>query len=113
MKFRLYLRGALDVEVEPEELRELGVIPTVDRGEVLIVSPSATEGEALSANAVLVNRLLGDQALEELRDKYGIEMLDWSTVCRVCDCTEEEACMPEGCEWVEPDLCSSCVNPPA
>lgn len=30
-------------------------------------------------------------------------------VCRVCGCTDEYGC-PEGCWWVEPDLCSSCVE---
>lgn len=29
--------------------------------------------------------------------------------CRVCGCTDECAC-PEGCEWVETDLCSGCVS---
>jgi len=29
--------------------------------------------------------------------------------CRVCGCTQERAC-PGGCYWVEPDLCSSCVD---
>lgn len=29
--------------------------------------------------------------------------------CRVCGCTDEEGC-PEGCYWVEPDLCSNCVG---
>lgn len=28
--------------------------------------------------------------------------------CRVCGCTDNQAC-PEGCWWVEPDLCSSCA----
>lgn len=27
--------------------------------------------------------------------------------CRVCGCTDICGC-PEGCWWVEPDLCSSC-----
>jgi len=30
-------------------------------------------------------------------------------ICRVCGCTDEEAC-EGGCTWVEPDLCSSCVE---
>lgn len=33
-------------------------------------------------------------------------------VCRVCGCTEEDACvLPLGgcCTWVEADLCSACV----
>lgn len=29
--------------------------------------------------------------------------------CRVCGCTEHFAC-PEGCSWVEPDLCSECAQ---
>jgi hypothetical protein len=30
-------------------------------------------------------------------------------VCRECGCTDERAC-PGGCSWVEPDLCSACVE---
>ena len=35
--------------------------------------------------------------------------------CRVCGCTESDACIvpqsPFGvCWWVEPDLCSACVD---
>lgn len=29
--------------------------------------------------------------------------------CRVCGCTDNDAC-EDGCSWVEPDLCSSCVE---
>lgn len=29
--------------------------------------------------------------------------------CRVCGCTDEEAC-PGGCIWAAPDLCSKCAN---
>lgn len=29
--------------------------------------------------------------------------------CRVCGCTDDRAC-PEGCYWVEADLCSECVD---
>lgn len=34
-------------------------------------------------------------------------------VCRVCGCTEDNACEMESgepCHWVEPDLCSACVE---
>jgi hypothetical protein len=31
-------------------------------------------------------------------------------ICRVCGCTEDNAC-DEGCCWVEPDLCSACAMP--
>lgn len=30
-------------------------------------------------------------------------------VCRVCGCTDDDACDPP-CEWVEPDLCSTCKD---
>ena len=30
-------------------------------------------------------------------------------ICRICGCTDEEAC-PEGCTWVEANLCSNCVD---
>lgn len=33
--------------------------------------------------------------------------IDEDTACRECGCSEEDAC-PDGCYWVEPDLCSSC-----
>jgi len=29
--------------------------------------------------------------------------------CRVCGCTDEDAC-EGGCEWVEDDLCSRCAE---
>lgn len=33
-------------------------------------------------------------------------------VCRVCKCTDSQACMTDNgpCHWVEPDLCSACVG---
>ena len=31
-------------------------------------------------------------------------------VCRVCGCTENNACPPDGCCWVEEDLCSACTE---
>ncbi len=31
-------------------------------------------------------------------------------MCRVCGCTDLHGC-PEGCWWVEEDLCSSCTQP--
>jgi hypothetical protein len=37
------------------------------------------------------------------------DLNDDDPVCRVCGCTEFHAC-PEGCWWVEPDLCSSCAE---
>jgi len=43
------------------------------------------------------------KATKVRRDKNGL------TRCRVCGCTETDAC-PGGCQWApgEPDLCSVC-----
>jgi hypothetical protein len=30
--------------------------------------------------------------------------------CRGCGCTDEFSCEPDGCIWVEADLCSACDN---
>lgn len=30
--------------------------------------------------------------------------------CRVCLCSEDQACMPGSCYWVSKDLCSECVK---
>jgi hypothetical protein len=32
-----------------------------------------------------------------------------SGACRRCGCTDYQGC-PDGCEWVQPDLCSTCVG---
>lgn len=29
--------------------------------------------------------------------------------CRVCGCTDDNACQPDPCHWVEPNLCSACA----
>ncbi len=29
-------------------------------------------------------------------------------VCRACGCSQNDACPPFSCSWVEPDLCSAC-----
>ncbi len=29
--------------------------------------------------------------------------------CRICGCTDKRAC-PDGCHWVDKDLCSKCID---
>jgi len=41
--------------------------------------------------------------------RHFLYIADNEQVCRVCGCTEDNAC-PGGCSWVEPDLCSRCVE---
>lgn len=38
------------------------------------------------------------------------QALDSQRRCRVCGCTDDNACMPYSCYWVEDDLCSECVG---
>lgn len=40
---------------------------------------------------------------------YILNRVRTEPVCRVCGCTEDNAC-PGGCYWVEPDLCSACAQ---
>lgn len=44
---------------------------------------------------------------------HGLGGVDHDPACRVCGCTENNACQPNRCHWVEPDLCSECVGKPA
>lgn len=52
----------------------------------------------------------GDDDIWKCWQKYFLERVDQEPVCRICGCTQENAC-PGGCYWVEPDLCSGCANP--
>lgn len=45
---------------------------------------------------------------KETKGKEFEEMLR-EPACRVCGCTESRAC-PDGCYWVEEDLCSECLD---
>ena len=48
-----------------------------------------------------------DQRKTTLIEQLGALSSEW--VCRVCGCTDLNAC-PDGCNWVEPNLCSRCVG---
>jgi hypothetical protein len=62
-----------------------------------------------SSNPELMYRMAGvaniHVDLESLLE--AIAMWEPTPTCRVCGCTDDEACFL-GCSWVEPDLCSSC-----
>lgn len=51
----------------------------------------------------------GNDALWECWQRYFRERVNNEQVCRVCGCTEDNAC-PGGCCWVEDDLCSACAS---
>lgn len=42
--------------------------------------------------------------------QYFLDQVANEQVCRVCGCTEDNACQPDSCYWVEKDLCSACVE---
>lgn len=45
----------------------------------------------------------------ECWQRYLLERAENEAVCRVCGCTQDNACKG-GCSWIEPDLCSSCAE---
>lgn len=47
--------------------------------------------------------------LEKMADYHCGEDDDDGPACRVCGCTENNACFPS-CHWVEDDLCSTCLE---
>lgn len=51
----------------------------------------------------------GQQGLFEIPDDVLADGAFLEPQCRVCGCTELDAC-PGGCSWVEEDLCSRCAN---
>lgn len=38
------------------------------------------------------------------------QALDGQRRCRVCGCSDNNACIPFSCYWVEDDLCSACAG---
>lgn len=50
----------------------------------------------------------GQQGLFEVPDDV-LACNQWEPQCRVCGCTELDAC-PGGCYWVEDELCSCCAE---
>ncbi|MEA4895782.1 MAG: hypothetical protein VB064_11040 [Oscillospiraceae bacterium] len=72
------------------------------------------KAELLHHAFALACRVLDDNLPVRLPDNqswrdYILERVRTEPVCRVCGCTEDNAC-PGGCCWVEPDLCSTCAE---
>lgn len=100
MRARLYLEGYVDVELDSRVAQMVCV-----RDGVL----APTDQNYESTFGTLVCMMLLDDVDQVERERYSLEPTAWSTICRVCGCTEEEAC-PSGCCWVEADLCSTCAQ---
>lgn len=52
-----------------------------------------------------------ERAAEALASVSGVSLELLVRTCRVCGCTDAEAC-PGGCSWAEADLCSTCPRVP-
>jgi hypothetical protein len=50
----------------------------------------------------------GDRPMWECWQKYITEVVESEAVCRVCGCTQDDACAG-GCSLAEDDLCRSCT----
>lgn len=50
------------------------------------------------------------QGIEDRRTAQVKEKAPVGLACRVCGCTEALGCPPDGCSWVEKDLCSACAE---
>lgn len=65
---------------------------------------------AFAVVALAVRVALLTRRVDELDERVAfLEPLFDVRRCRVCDCTDDVACM-SGCWWVEEDLCSSCAD---
>lgn len=63
---------------------------------------------------LIVRQSMTDEAADLLFSECGAPFLPdlrplAISQCRVCGCTDRCAC-PEGCSWVEDDLCSACAG---
>ena len=75
---------------------------------VLLVAVLGTLG-AIVLQSRIVNSLRDD--VDDLRRRMvDVELEISPRTCRVCGCTNAEACWPVGCHWVEEDLCSAHVE---
>lgn len=55
------------------------------------------------------NEQCGDREQYECWQKYFKEIVAGERVCKVCGCTNDNACKG-GCSWVTADLCSHCAD---
>lgn len=82
-------------------------------------SASCTAGAKQAASA-LAAKIFGELQRVDLVfiERIGLGEEEWlirpdiQQRCRVCGCNWHKACEPQGCCWVEPDLCSVCAASP-
>ncbi len=72
-----------------------------------IIQEAAEQLARLQKAFALACRILGDDGWARWQEHI-MERVDGEQVCRVCGCTQDNACLG-GCCWVEDDLCSQCA----
>lgn len=79
-----------------------------DRAPPLLRAAEASEQLVIE---LLKQAFAETDAVDAVNDPTGFPLLPVSLgqVCRVCGCSEMDACQPFSCSWVEPDLCSACA----
>ena len=84
------------------------------RKDGLVMTLSKAKEQAETARVYLI---ANEREMEDIADvslalehiEIALEHLGAARKCRVCGCTEHNAC-DGGCSWVEEDLCSSCAG---
>jgi hypothetical protein len=64
----------------------------------------------------LARKIFGDLQRVDIvfLERIGLGEEEWKVSpdltqrCRVCGCSWDKACAPDGCHWIEQDLCSCC-----
>jgi hypothetical protein len=101
-----------DTGLEPKEVVELNTFAGSQLERMLEKLQDMTaERDELQKAFALACRILSDNSeyswdiwQEEIKERVHTEQ-----VCRVCGCTDDNACSG-GCWWVEEDLCSACAG---
>jgi hypothetical protein len=83
-------------------------------GYVIVDDPKKGKGEKNVTLDASKGRTVADLSAtisddEDIADELADDDDEDDGACRVCGCTEDNAC-EGGCTWVESDLCSSCVG---
>jgi hypothetical protein len=98
--------------LDPEQQRQVGeaalLLSMAVDGQTKVVEHNACErwGHAEDEAWHRLEEIAPDPA--DYPEGPDLAALDIAS-CRVCGCTDLSAC-PEGCSWVENDLCSACAT---
>jgi len=99
--------------LSPEQQEEIGVAALVHAIGAAGVFAGLEPVQGFAAADLEGERALGEAAEAALGPVAALPRPDLTVIgiraCRVCGCSTDYGC-PEGCSWVQPDLCSSCLS---